>query len=76
MKPTIKSAVAKFITNQLKGVRKFLLGSRTTARIMKMLPGILVRISIKDILADINDNLVGASMLKHLLSNVLSTTMM
>jgi hypothetical protein len=58
----------------LKEVRKFLFGFTTTARIMRMLPGILVRIKMMDILAVVNDNSAGGSMAKHLLSNVLSIT--
>ena len=74
MKTTIKSAVAKFISNQLKGVRKFLFGSKTTAKIMRMLPGILMRINKITTLADVNDNClnwIGTPAYKHLFSNAL-----
>jgi hypothetical protein len=55
MKPIIKSAAAKFTTKQLNGVRKFLFGSKTTAKMTRMFPGILVSINIMDNEAVIND---------------------
>ena len=76
METTIESAVAKFTSNQLKGVRKFLFGSKTTARMMKMLPGILASINKITTLADVNDNWIGTTAYKqssnmYLFSNAL-----
>ena len=41
--PEIKSAIARFTTNQLNGIRKFLFGSRTRAKMMRMLPETLMK---------------------------------
>ena len=43
MNPAIKSAVAKFTTSQLNGVRRFLFGSNATAKIMRLFPRIFER---------------------------------
>ena len=59
MKPTIKSAVAKFTTNQLNRVRRFLFGLRATAYTMRILLGILVRIKTILIIEIANGNSFG-----------------
>jgi hypothetical protein len=72
--PTIKSAIAKLTTNQLKGVRRFLFGSKTTAKIIRIFPGIFVRVNKMHKLVVRIDNAVGTATIRHFLSNAPWTT--
>ena len=63
--PAIRSAAAKFTINQLNGLRRFLLGSKTTARIMRMLPTMLVRDRIREMTVVVTARDSGASVNRH-----------
>ena len=64
--------MAEFTTNQLNGALIFLFGSKTTARIIKIFPSILVIVKTMDKLVVMKDNSVGARVARHRFSNAVT----